>query len=124
MAVKQRKSARVVGRPFKPGKSGNPKGRPPVGKSLAETVRAVAEEQDEETGRTRVQEVVRRLFKDAKLKGGERAAALLFERGWGKMTTPIEVDAGPLPVRIEPFDYRTFIAGTPPGSEENSSEPG
>lgn len=77
---------------FAKGQSGNPKGRAPVGKTLAEAVRMVGEENDEETGRTRLQAVIRRLFKDAKLKGGERAAALLFERGFGKVTQPMDID--------------------------------
>jgi hypothetical protein len=73
---------------FKPGKSGNPKGRPPVGKSLAEIVRAVGAEPTVE-GIPRIEAVVRRLYRDAEA-GRHGATALLLDRGFGKVPLIVE----------------------------------
>lgn len=77
------------GHRFQKGKSGNPKGRPPVGKSLAEIIRRISEETDESEQITRLEVAVRRLFKDAK-NGRHGATALLFDRGWGKVPLVVE----------------------------------
>lgn len=97
-AVKQRgtgkRRARARGRPFPKGISGNPKGRPAVGKSLAEVIRRVGDEIDERKRMTRIEISVRALFTAAGRKNmvGVKAAQLLFERGWGKPPQTIEFD--------------------------------
>lgn len=45
----------------------------------------------EETGWTRLEVVVRKLYTDA-MSGKTAAVALLFERGWGRVPTPVQVD--------------------------------
>jgi hypothetical protein len=93
-AKQQRNSAkrRVVGRPFPKGKSGNPKGRPRTGLAAAELVRRVGDERDGRTGLTRLEAMVRHLFKTAKGNGptAVRAANTLLDRGWGKPIQTIE----------------------------------
>ena len=111
MPVKQVVARQKKGQ-FAKGASGNPKGRAPVGKTLAEAVRMVGEEKDEETGRTLLQAVIRRLFKDARGKGGERAAALLFERGFGKVTQPMDIESTQRLISIN------WDASLPPDDDE------
>ncbi len=81
---------RTAGGRFPPGQSGNPKGRPPVGKSLAEVVRRIGEEPLTVGGQqwTRLEAVIRRLYQDA-IAGKERSAELLFDRGFGRAVQPI-----------------------------------
>lgn len=88
MAVKRRtsKKDKVVGRPWPPGVSGNPGGRPKLDVTLSDTVRRIGNEIDEKTGLTRLESLLRRLYQDAR-NGKVAAAALILERGWGK--TPI-----------------------------------
>jgi len=85
--MKSRSAAKKDTR-FQKGKSGNPKGRPPVGKSLAEMIRAVADEPSD-AGVSRLDAVIRRLFRDAE-SGRHAATALLLERGWGKVPLVVE----------------------------------
>lgn len=87
---------------FKPGQSGNPKGRPPLGLSAAEKFRAIGEEVvDAERGWTRLDLVIRRLYADAA--GGKHgAAAILLDRGWGKPDQPISISQDePLLIRLD-----------------------
>jgi hypothetical protein len=79
-------------RPWKPGQSGNPKGRPRTGLAAAELVRQMG---DEPFGKiTRLQAMIERLFHVA-IDGRDemaatRAATILLDRGWGKAPQPIE----------------------------------
>lgn len=85
-AAKQRRTAARPprGRPFPPGVSGNPKGRPPVGKALAEQIRAIGDEVvDKRVGWTRLEVVLRRLYSDA-MAGRHGATQILLDRGWGR----------------------------------------
>ncbi len=63
-----------------------------VGRSLAEMVRRVAQETaDDESGETRLEQLVRALFAQA-ASGKAPAAALLLERGWGKTPPALDLD--------------------------------
>jgi len=95
-ASKPKRKQRGPGRRFQPGESGNPKGRPPVGKSLAEAVRRVGDEvvdRGKYKGQPRVDVLIRALFAQG-TKGNARAAAVLLDRGWGKAPQPIVGDDG------------------------------
>lgn len=101
-----KRKQRGPGRPFKPGQSGNPKGRPAIGKSLAEAVRRVGEEACEiksgpDRGISRLERAIRQLYREAG-KGNAKAAAVILDRGWGKPPQPIAGDPenGPLLIRI------------------------
>lgn len=106
-AEKQRvssgKKPRGRGKPFTKGKSGNPKGRPPLGKSLAEAVRKIGKEtidRGKYKGHTRLEALIRSLYQQG-IKGNARAAALITERGWGKPMQPVgDETGGPISIRI------------------------
>jgi hypothetical protein len=74
-----------------------------LGKSLAEAVRRIGDEKVERgtnKGRSRLDVVIRGLFKQAN-KGNVKAAALLMDRGWGKALQPIGNEGGgPITIRI------------------------
>jgi hypothetical protein len=67
--------------------------------SLAEHIRTIGEEEiegiDPKTGEVikwrRIDAVVRRVYADA-LGGKSAAQELIFERGWGKVPTPVQID--------------------------------
>lgn len=63
-----------------------------IAKQLSDLIREIGEEEiDAQKGWTRIEAVVRRLYSDA-LSGKTPAQALLFERGWGKVPTPVQLD--------------------------------
>jgi hypothetical protein len=63
-----------------------------LNRQLQDLIREIGNEVvDEEKGWTRVIGVVRRLYYDA-MQGKTQATALLLERGWGKVPTPIQMD--------------------------------
>lgn len=77
------------GRKFKPGQSGNPKGRPKKIPSLDKLLNEVlgsADDQDSE-----MKEVIEALTVRAK-KGDVRAAEVLLERAYGKPKQEIRID--------------------------------
>ena len=81
------KRRKAPGGRFVKGVSGNPKGRPRTGLAAAEIVRHVG---DEAVGKaTRLEVIVRRLFKQAAA-GNVHAAVALFDRGWGKPALPVD----------------------------------
>lgn len=71
---------------FKPGQSGNPKGRP---KKLPAIDDLLAEVLGEENGNSTAKVILESMVKQAK-KGDVRAAELLLERAYGKAKQPIE----------------------------------
>lgn len=80
-------------KPFKKGKSGNPKGRPPKIPELVELVNKVLGEEKETTGGkiTAMEAVVRGLLSKA-VKGDVRAAEVLLNRAYGLPKQTIEAD--------------------------------
>lgn len=83
-------SGKTVGianlKPFKPGQSGNLKGRP---KKLPAIDDLLAEVLGEEDGNSTAKIILESMVKQAK-KGDVRAAELLLERAYGKPKQPIE----------------------------------
>lgn len=77
---------RVIGRPFQPGQSGNPGGRPKAVKKLAEACREFLESEGGD-GKTKLEEVLHALYMRATAEGDPTAAKALLDRGWG---TPVE----------------------------------
>ena len=75
-------------KPWKPGESGNPAGRPPAGDLLAEMVRQIGEEADPKIKRTKKEEVVRKAWEQA-ARGDAKARDFLAERGWGKVAQAV-----------------------------------
>ena len=68
---------------FKPGQSGNPKGRAPKGQTLAEMVREVLYEQTGEEDRRPKFRMLVDVLVDRGREGDIPAIKLLFERGFG-----------------------------------------
>jgi len=103
-AEKQPQSAKrkTPGRPFAKGHDPRrAKGRPPIGKALAEAARGVLDEQSEHEGETHLEAILRRLARDA-AKGHVASAALLFERAYGRAEAPITgADGGPVRIIVE-----------------------
>jgi hypothetical protein len=96
--------------PWKPGQSGNPKGRPPVGMSFAEKVRAVVGkdgsklvemwsaiaygrmpvETDKASSSTLYRESLKQLQRDAEIRDRIMCSRLLAERGFGQPKQELE----------------------------------
>lgn len=81
---------RQRGRPFKPGQSGNPAGRPPVPDCLTDCLRAVAV-LPVQTGETHAQRLAAVLWRKA-CAGDLRAAALVLDRLEGRPPQGLSVD--------------------------------
>ncbi len=76
--------------PFKPGQSGNPRGRPPVGESLATAVRDMGGKD----GKKFLAELKRIAFKSKDDRTRLQALQVLIERGYGKPPQTIDMNAG------------------------------
>jgi hypothetical protein len=78
---------------------------------LSELIQAIGSEVvDPQTGWTRIAAVIRKLYIDA-VSGKTPAAALLFERGWGKVPQPVSVD---LQAEVTHIVLSALQAGVPP----------
>ena len=88
------KKKRVIGRPFRPGESGNPNGRPVVPASVVEASRALTG-----TALATLEEIcISGIDESARIK----AAVALLDRAWGKPIEKQELtgkDQSPLEVR-------------------------
>lgn len=73
----------VRGRPFQPGQSGNPSGRPKMPESLKARIAKLASKD--------AVDVLEAALKDADPKVKLQAAGMLMDRAWGKAITPSEV---------------------------------
>ena len=78
--------------------SGNPKGRPPVGETLAEQVRAALAEQGPD-GKVHLQAIIHQAIRDAR-SGDKDARNWLADRGYGKAPQPVIGDESGPPLRI------------------------
>lgn len=83
---------RPRGRPFKPGQSGNPAGRPRVPDCLTDCLRAVADE-PARAGQTKAQALAAVLWRKA-LAGDLRAAAIIYDRCDGRPGQRVELAGG------------------------------
>lgn len=85
--------------PFKPGQSGNLKGRP---KKLPELDKLLADVLGGDTEDTPAKRILEALIKKAE-KGDTRAAEILLDRGYGKAKQSIFIEANPIKaLTIEP----------------------
>lgn len=75
--------------PFKKGESGNPNGRPPMGKSWADVLRRIGEEKVSGQDVTKKEAICRRLYAEA-AKGEQWAINALMDRIDGKPTQKVE----------------------------------
>src|SRR5215208_1674568 len=93
MAAKQQVNSvpsqrRGRGRPFQPGQSGNPKGRPAKGTTIAECIRSLGGE----NGASYVQRLHAIAFGE-NVRAALSALAVLLERGYGKGPQDLGADA-------------------------------
>jgi len=88
------------GRPFKPGQSGNPSGRPKIPKEVVDAARAHT---------TRAIEVLSEILNDVTAKAKDRisAANALLDRGWGKPVQAVSVGGD----TDDTGERRTFVFG-------------
>ena len=85
-AEKQRKnSKKTVGRPFKPGQSGNPNGRPKRGTAIADILNARGNKVDSETGETDRERMLNLVYDQALSRRPDRwAVEFIANRTEGK----------------------------------------
>lgn len=85
---------RVPGIPFKPGQSGNPKGRPKKGNTYAEMIRAIGNYASEKEGKTLKEAAIEAMWKKA-AKGDVAALKVLTDREAGYPRQSVEIDDRP-----------------------------
>ena len=83
---------------WKPGQSGNPKGRPKKEMSITDALRRIGEEVNPQTKQTKIQILAEMIWETA-LKGDKIMAQMIIERLEGKPRQPIEIDK-PEPITI------------------------
>lgn len=108
--------------PYRRGASGNPKGRPPLGMSIAEQVRKIGAQIPSKSKDSRMTSIILRLFRDAR-NGKTAAAQLLLDRAYGKPAQPIggAEELGPILIEaMTGYNYDTSIAPLAPGSVDDS----
>jgi hypothetical protein len=79
------------GRPWQPGQTGNPHGRPPRGLTLAERLRAELARVSGEDGVTTRGDELARVLVDLAISGDVQAIRTVLERVDGKVTDPVEL---------------------------------
>lgn len=87
----------IVKHQFKPGQSGNLKGRPPILPELKEAMAKLLT--NEEGGKTALERVLNALYNKA-IKGDVRAAQELFDRGYGKAKQTVDTR-----IESKPIEY-------------------
>lgn len=83
--------------PFKPGQSGNPKGRPKKLPALDKLLAEVLGSPDDDDSPAK--EILEALAKRAK-KGDTRAAEIILDRAYGKAKQHIEIEGEPITAYI------------------------
>ena len=91
------KSKKVPGKPFQKGQSGNPGGRPKVPEELREAFRANSQD---------ACDALCKILKDPAAKDSDkiRAAEIILDRGYGKPTQAVDLEAAvtaPLTISFE-----------------------
>jgi hypothetical protein len=89
--------------PFQKGKSGNPKGRPLKGTTIADLVALEGDRIDTATKLTQRQLLIHNMY-DYAIKGDPAFARLLLEREYGKVLDEIQLTDG----RRKPLDLSGF----------------
>lgn len=116
-ADKQPKTAKRKpgGRPFKPGQSGNPAGRPKT-RTLSEYLRSKLEEVDpsDPDGRTFGEVYIEKIVIEA-MANPLKSMAELFDRTEGKVPNRSEDTGKPLPAPPEPSSFRGVDMSRPEG---------
>ena len=82
-------SKKVVGRPFKPGVSGNPKGRPKGIQQIPDILRAIGDEEGTQDGKSKLDVIMYKVFQFA-LEGKPWAVQFIADRTEGKALERIE----------------------------------
>lgn len=80
--------------PWKPGQSGNPRGRRPLVETFAELVRKLGSEEGKQDGRRYIDQLVyvaTQPHRDTKAR--IQALTILIERGWGKAPQDLNINA-------------------------------
>ena len=111
---------KVPGRPFKPGQSGNPAGRPPNAKTIPEMLRQIGDEEckeEEFAGMTNAEAVQTVVWKCA-LAGKQWAVEFLANRTEGKVIEKHEVSGkGPIAMELIVSRKKDEIASDDDGNE-------
>jgi hypothetical protein len=97
----EQRKPRGAGRPFQPGRSGNPGGRP---KEVGH-VRDLARQHTEQAIAALVE-----VMQTGKDSARAAAAAELLNRAWGKATQPIKQEASPV-IQLSPADVKALGDG-------------
>ena len=92
-------SKRVRGRPFKPGQSGNPKGRPKGSTSIADILRRIGKEPGTLDGMDKAEVVWRKVYQFA-IEGKAWAVEFIANRTEGKAVERIALEAKQTPWEI------------------------
>lgn len=93
--------------PWKPGQSGNPKGRPPKGETVAEVWRAFLEGKDDPDDKmTRREKLMQAMYRKG-LSGDVAAVKLVLERTDGLPIQRMQIDSGISALTLEDLKKRT-----------------
>ena len=80
-------------KPFKPGQSGNPKGRPKKEHCIPDILRLIGEEETDATGVNKREKILRKVY-DLALSGHSWAVQFIAERTEGKVSDKLQLDTG------------------------------
>ena len=111
---------------FKPGQSGNPKGRPRKHKTLTDVLDKYLREKDGEISRRTI--LASRLWEltEKAIDPDTRLSAIkyIYDRADGKPVESTQVSGpGGAPIGLQVFDHRAVLASLAPGSESDNPPP-
>jgi len=86
-------------KPFAPGKSGNPGGRPKIPQHIRDMARALTEE---------AIGTAAEIMRNPAETGSARMAAVnaILDRGWGKPSQPLDGDGEGGPIKVQAIEWR------------------